>query len=168
MLAIIMFDHAGWVLWCGVVAYGFFNGPTIGYIYDLCNRTTVASEKGMSIVMFGLNSGASLVPYFVSFMWLRGVGPMSLPFIVMVSHVAPVPCQWLIRRLTVYKGARVTLRHSWRVLFGPRLADDDDMYDDDDDTHDTDDSKVRASEKRKLLGGTTVDSGTTENNTSGA
>jgi hypothetical protein len=28
--------------------YGFFNGPTIGYVYDLCNRTTAATEKGMS------------------------------------------------------------------------------------------------------------------------
>ena len=48
MAAILAFPNSSTALWFGVVAYGFFNGPTIGYVYDLCNRTTAASEKGMS------------------------------------------------------------------------------------------------------------------------
>ena len=47
MAAVLVWPSSGPALWFGVVAYGFFNGPTIGYVYDLCNRTTAASEKGM-------------------------------------------------------------------------------------------------------------------------
>ena len=48
MAGILAFPSSAVALWAGVVIYGFFNGPTIGYVYDLCNRTTAASEKGMS------------------------------------------------------------------------------------------------------------------------
>jgi len=48
MLAVLVWPSSGVALWTGVLVYGFFNGPTIGYVYDLCNRTTAASEKGMS------------------------------------------------------------------------------------------------------------------------
>mmetsp|Transcript_56757 Transcript_56757/g.128651 ORF Transcript_56757/g.128651 Transcript_56757/m.128651 type:complete len:333 (-) Transcript_56757:57-1055(-) len=116
MAAILAFPNSSTALWFGVVAYGFFNGPTIGYVYDLCNRTTAASEKGMSIVMFGLNLGASLVPFAVSWTWENGGGPLVLPEFIMASHLLPIPCQFLIRKFTK-DPAVVTWRVAKQALF---------------------------------------------------
>lgn len=110
MALVLSFPGSGPCLWIGVCVYGVSNGPTIGYIYDLCNRTTAASEKGMSIVMFGLNIGASFIPYLVSFTWDSGAGPITLPVVIMISHLLPIPCQWLIRRCTAVPGTIVTCR----------------------------------------------------------
>jgi hypothetical protein len=41
----------------------------VGYCYDINNRITIPSEFGMSIVMFGLNFGASIVPYLTALVW---------------------------------------------------------------------------------------------------
>jgi len=117
MAAVLVFPNSGVVLWIGVIAYGVFNGPAIGYVYDLCNRTTAASESGMSIVMFGLNVGASVVPYLVSGVWERGGGPVTLPAVILASHLLPIPCQYTIRRLTKVP-AVVTWSLAREVLFG--------------------------------------------------
>jgi fucose permease len=117
MAAVIIFPKSAIALWVGVISYGVFNGPAIGYVYDLCNRTTAASEKGMSIVMFGLNVGASVVPYLVSKVWESGGGPMTLPIIIVLSHVLPIPCQYAIRILTKVP-AVVTWSLAREVLFG--------------------------------------------------
>jgi fucose permease len=55
--------------WLGIFLYGFGNGPCVGYCYDINNRITIPSEFGMSIVMFGLNFGASIVPYLTALVW---------------------------------------------------------------------------------------------------
>lgn len=68
-LTVLLFLNSSVAFWVGVVFYGYFNGPCVGYCYDLLNRLTVHSEKGMSVVMFGLNVGASVVPYIVSGLW---------------------------------------------------------------------------------------------------
>ena len=78
-------------LWIAVAAYGFFNGPTVGYCYDLVNRLTIATEKGMSIVMFGLNFGASLVPFLMSEIWDAGAGPDTLTVTIFISMLIPLP-----------------------------------------------------------------------------
>ena len=116
MALVVAFPMSGPSLWTGVIVYGFFNGPTIGYIYDLCNRTTKASEKGMSIIMFGLNIGASLVPFLVSFTWENGAGPMTLPTTIMLSHLFPIPSQWFIRLCTAVPGTVVTARVAKDIL----------------------------------------------------
>jgi len=41
MALVLVKPNSARALWVGVLTYGFFNGPTIGYVYDLCNRTTV-------------------------------------------------------------------------------------------------------------------------------
>jgi hypothetical protein len=121
---IVAFPKSGPVLWTGVLVYGFFNGPTIGYVYDLCNRTTAASEKGMSIVMFGLNLGASLIPFLTSYMWENGRGPVVLPVVVMASHIFPIPCQYLIGKFTATP-AIVTWAVAFRILCGERPSRSD-------------------------------------------
>lgn len=80
-----------------MAAYGFFNGPTVAYCYDLVNRLTIPSERGMSIVMFGLNFGASLVPYIVSDVWNAGGGPSTLSVSIFLSMLVPLPLLYLTK-----------------------------------------------------------------------
>merc|ERR1712137_1369515 len=98
-LVLILLDSSA-ALWIGVAAYGFFNGPTVGYCYDLINRLTIASEKGMSIVMFGLNLGASLVPYSISKIWDVGAGPHTLIVSIFLSMLIPLPLLYLTQLVT--------------------------------------------------------------------
>lgn len=69
----------------------------MGYCYDLVNRLTVPSEKGMSIVMFGLNFGASLIPWALSEIWDEGGGYLTLPFTMLVSMLLPLPLLYLTK-----------------------------------------------------------------------
>ena len=74
----------------GIILYGFGNGPCVGYCYDINNRITIPSEFGMSIVMFGLNFGASIVPYLTALAWNDSGHPYWLTlitFLTMVSNV---------------------------------------------------------------------------------
>jgi fucose permease len=72
MLLVLLFLDNSDCFWVGVAFYGLFNGPCVGYCYDLNNRITYPTEKSMSIVMFGLNFGASLVPYATTMVWTHG------------------------------------------------------------------------------------------------
>jgi len=91
MLLIVWFPNNEEALWVGVAFYGLFNGPCVGYCYDLNNRITFPTEKSMSIVMFGLNFGASLVPYATSVTWNSGGGPVTLIVVVFLSMLLPLP-----------------------------------------------------------------------------
>lgn len=97
--AILFFQNSAFVLWTGIAAYGLFNGPTVGYCYDLNNRVTMPSEMGMSVVMFGLNFGASIVPYVISWVWDYTGWPQTLIVIVMLSHLFPYPLMLHAKRI---------------------------------------------------------------------
>jgi fucose permease len=75
---LLTFPSSAVAAWFGFVLYGFGNGPCVGYCYDINNRITVPSEVGMSIVMFGLNFGASIVPYLTAMAWKRTGQPYWL------------------------------------------------------------------------------------------
>jgi fucose permease len=94
MLLILWFPDSGECLWIGVAFYGLFNGPCVGYCYDLNNRITYSTEKSMSIVMFGLNCGASLVPYITTWLW-HIQGPKALIHIEFFSSFIPFPLIFL-------------------------------------------------------------------------
>lgn len=66
---LLTFPTSSVASWFGFILYGIGNGPCVGYCYDLNNRITIPSEIGMSIVMFGLNFGASIVPYVTAIAW---------------------------------------------------------------------------------------------------
>ena len=66
MILIFLFPYSTNALWIGVIFYGFFHGPTVGYCQDLNNRLTYLNENSMAIVMFGLVCGASFVPFFTA------------------------------------------------------------------------------------------------------
>lgn len=97
--SILVFETSAFVLWVGVGAYGLFNGPTVGYCYDLNNRVTMPSEMGMSVVMFGLNFGASIVPYMISWIWEYTNWPQSLIVIILLSHLFPYPLMLNAKRI---------------------------------------------------------------------
>ena len=91
MLLILWFPNNPESLWIGVAFYGLFNGPCVGYCYDLNNRITYPSEASMAIVMFGLNFGASLVPFATSLIWGRGGGPKTLIVMTFLTMLLPIP-----------------------------------------------------------------------------
>ncbi|CAM9449177.1 unnamed protein product [Ectocarpus sp. 6 AP-2014] len=96
---ILVFQSSAFVLWTGIAAYGLYNGPTVGYCYDLNNRVTMPSEMGMSVVMFGLNFGASIVPYVISWVWDYTGSPETLIVIIMLSHLLPYPLMLNAKRI---------------------------------------------------------------------
>lgn len=91
MLLILWFPDNAQSFWVGVAFYGLFNGPCVGYCYDLNNRITYPTENSMSIVMFGLNFGASLVPYITTLVWNNGGGPKTLIVMIFLSMFIPLP-----------------------------------------------------------------------------
>ncbi|KAJ8614434.1 hypothetical protein CTAYLR_000779 [Chrysophaeum taylorii] len=96
MLLAALFPTRSWAFWVGVSLYGLGNGPCVGYVYDLVNRMTVHSEMGMSIVMFGLNFGASLVPYLTTVAWdYTSAGPETLVWVTLLSMFIPMPLLFL-------------------------------------------------------------------------
>lgn len=100
MALILIFEKSAFVLWAGVAAYGLYNGPTVGYCYDLNNRVTAPSEMGMSVVMFGLNFGASIVPYIISWVWSATGWAQSLIVIILLSHLIPYPLMLNAKRIS--------------------------------------------------------------------
>ena len=92
MLLVFIFPRRSAAIWVGTALYGFFHGPTVGFCQDLNNRLTLPTEKSMAIVMFGLNCGASFVPYFTTVLWdLDGSGPIVLIVIIGLSMLVPLP-----------------------------------------------------------------------------
>lgn len=116
--AIMCFQNSAFVLWTGIAAYGVFNGPTVGYCYDLNNRVTIPSEMGMSVVMFGLNFGASIVPYAISWIWDYTGWSQTLIVIVMLSHVFPYPLMLNAKRIE-----EANKRKLREEAVAPRLSD---------------------------------------------
>lgn len=100
MLLILWFPENAESLWIGVAAYGLFNGPCVGYCYDMNNRVTYPTEKSMSIVMFGLNFGASLVPYLTTLVWNNGGGPRTLIVVIFLSMFVPLPLLHTVKYLS--------------------------------------------------------------------
>jgi predicted MFS family arabinose efflux permease len=100
MLLVLWFPDSADCLWIGVAFYGLFNGPCVGYCYDWNNRVTYPTEKSMAIVMFGLNFGASLVPYLTTVIWNSGAGPITLIYVIFMSMFIPLPLLHLTKCLS--------------------------------------------------------------------
>jgi predicted MFS family arabinose efflux permease len=116
MLLIIWFPKNSQALWIGVAFYGLFNGPCVGYCYDLNNRMTHPSEASMSIVMFGLNFGASLIPYVTSMIWNMGGGPRALIQVTFATMLIPLPLLHLTKYLSYDSRINPRLRFQYETL----------------------------------------------------
>jgi len=116
MLLILWFPDSGECLWIGVAGYGLFNGPCVGYCYDLNNRITYPTEKSMSIVMFGLNFGASLVPYITTLIRNHNGGPKTLIVVVFLSMFLPLPLLHLTKYLSYDPTVNPRLKNAYASL----------------------------------------------------
>ncbi|CAM9967955.1 unnamed protein product [Choristocarpus tenellus] len=114
MISILVFENSAFVLWIAVAGYGLFNGPTVGYCYDLNNRITNPSEEGMSVVMFGLNFGASLVPYIISWLWDFTGWAQTLTVVIFFSMVIPYPLMISAKR--AYEGIKLREKERERMV----------------------------------------------------
>lgn len=90
MLTILVFPHRGIALWVCLGFFGIFNGPCVGYCYDMNNRLTAPSEESMAIVMLGLNMGASLVPWITASVWTITGNPYTLIWAGFLSNAVPI------------------------------------------------------------------------------
>jgi predicted MFS family arabinose efflux permease len=91
---VFRFSTSKLAFYAGIACYGLFNGPCVGYCYDLNNRLAGHTEASVSIVMLGINIGASLVPYFTTYLWnydQLGLGEMTFVVVIMMSMIIPLP-----------------------------------------------------------------------------
>jgi len=116
MLLVLWFPTSATCLWIGVAAFGLFNGPCVGYCYDWNNRITYPSEKSMSIVMFGLNFGASLVPYIVSYCWNIGGGPTTLTVVSLLTMLIPLPLMYWTPYLSYDTGINPMMKNAYTTI----------------------------------------------------
>lgn len=128
--AVVAFPNSAFFLWVGVAGFGFFNGPTVAYCFDINNHITVPSEMGMSVASFGLNFGMCIGPYIVSSEWRYLNWPQSLFVFLVLTHT--ISCLLLLRakRIADVKGdfyfQAVTTRRS-------SVASSNDMLDSEED-----------------------------------
>jgi len=113
MLLVLWFPNNAEALWIGIAFYGLFNGPCVGYCYDLNNRITHPTELSMSIVMFGLNFGASLVPYITSLVWSEGGGPKTLMVVTFLSMFLPLPLLHITQYLSYDPAVNPILKYRY-------------------------------------------------------
>lgn len=106
--AVVAFERSEIVLWAGVAAYGLSNGPLCGYCNDLYNRVARHSNTGVSMVVFGMNSG-SMIPYLTTWLCTHTDWPQTLFLFMAASHSIPL---WLLlssRRLADSKTQKKAL-----------------------------------------------------------
>ena len=96
MLALLIFSRSVGVLWHAVVFFGLFNGPSLGYGYDLGTRISPCSATSTLVATFGITAGASVVPFLASFTWYITGWAFFLPLFVAACHAIPYV---LLRRL---------------------------------------------------------------------
>lgn len=90
MCIILAFPHRSIALWLGLAFFGLFNGPCVGYCYDMSNRLTSPSEESMAVVMLGLNLGASIMPWIIASLWDATGDPYTLIFASALSNGLPL------------------------------------------------------------------------------
>ena len=90
MVSMLVFHGRAIALWLGLAFFGLFNGPCVGYCYDMNNRLTSPSEESMAIVMLGLNMGASIVPWLVSVAWDISGNPYTLVWAGALCNALPL------------------------------------------------------------------------------
>ncbi len=114
MMLILWFPDNVDCLWIGIAFYGLFNGPCVGFCYDWNNRITYPTEASMSIVMFGLNFGASLVPYITAAVWDElGGGPITLMVMTFLSMSLPLPLLYTTKYLSYDPAVNPLLKNQY-------------------------------------------------------
>lgn len=77
------------IQWTTIITYGLFNGPTLGYCYDLSTRVSPNPARSTAVAMFGLTAGVSIVPILTAGLWeVTGLAAF-LPIFLILSHIIP-------------------------------------------------------------------------------
>lgn len=101
LLPLYLFSSSAAVLWVSISVFALSFGPCISFCYDLNNRLTFPTEKSTAIVMFGVNLGASFVPYISGFAWkLTGETPHALITIISMCMVAPLTVIFFVKSMS--------------------------------------------------------------------
>lgn len=88
----LVFKQSALAVWFGIAIFGLCNSPCASYCHDWNNRLTYPTEMSMSILMLGVNLGATLVPYLLTVVWNHtALGPYALPYVMMLSMTLPIP-----------------------------------------------------------------------------
>lgn len=61
MLVLLVSSRSAAMLWVTVVAFGIFNGPALGYGYDLTTRVSPNPSTSTMVAEFGITAGARYV-----------------------------------------------------------------------------------------------------------
>lgn len=99
MVVLLFFYRFTKVIWISVVVYGCFTGPALGYAYDLSTRVSRRPDISAMVAMFGITSGASIVPFLASFVWSITGLAFFLPLFLVASHAIPLVLLRDTRRL---------------------------------------------------------------------
>ena len=118
MILIFLFPYSTNALWIGVIFYGFFHGPTVGYCQDLNNRLTYLNENSMAIVMFGLVCGASFVPFFTALIWKYYNYPLAFIIILGFSMILPLPLLHLTYHVSYINTLKLTNSNNGNLEIG--------------------------------------------------
>ena len=70
----------------------------------------------MAIVMFGLNFGASLVPYCTTLAWNHGGGPITLIVVIFLSMLLPLPLLHISKYLSYDPAVNPRVKHGYSGL----------------------------------------------------
>ena len=100
LLPLICLSSSATALWLSVALYALLYGPTVAYCHDLNNRLTLPTEQSTAIVMFGINCGASFVPFITSHVWESCRSPSVLMIFLFLSMLLPLPLALCSSRLS--------------------------------------------------------------------
>ena len=104
MLLVLIFPNSTSCFWISIAGYAFFYAPTVAYSHDLNNRLTLPTEKSTSICFFGLNVGASFVPFITANIWKWNQdSPSTLMIVILMSMCIPIPFALVVKRLSYKK-----------------------------------------------------------------
>lgn len=105
ILLVILYPTTTIVFWVSIAGYAFFYAPTVAFCHDLNNRLTLPTEKSTAICFFGLNVGASFIPFITAILYKwNDKNPIILMVFIMFSMLLPLPIALYTRSLS-YKGA---------------------------------------------------------------
>lgn len=85
LMHFVFLSH-GVMLWTPFIVLGVFNGPALGYCFDLSTRVSPNPATSTAVTVFGLTLGASLLPFLVSAAWDMTGWSVLLPLFLIMSH----------------------------------------------------------------------------------
>ncbi len=103
LLLLVIPDKDASVLWSGLIIYGFFSKPCVGFAFQWLTMITSANETSFAIAYVGLNAGSGIVPYITTALWSYGIGPDALFVVLVACMLLSIPLLFISQRLSCKK-----------------------------------------------------------------